>query len=85
MELHEVLRGKFLGWLHDPFPGNPGDASGYKYSGFLHGVSDKVRGEFQILSMLVGLFWESRTFGAIQARAGVQRRGAIIDNAGTNA
>jgi hypothetical protein len=31
---------------------------GYKYSGFLNEVSDRVRGEFQIVSMLVGLFWD---------------------------
>jgi len=57
-ELHEILHSKFVGWASDPFPDDPRAALGYKYSGFLHGVSDKVRGEFQIVSMLVGMFWE---------------------------
>ncbi len=57
-EVHEILRSKFAGWEYDPFPDDPQETLGYKYSGFLREVSDKVRGEFQIVSMLVGLFWE---------------------------
>jgi ppGpp synthetase/RelA/SpoT-type nucleotidyltranferase len=57
-ELHEVLREKFAGWERDPFHGDPQESLGYKYSGFLEMVSNKVRGEFQIVSMLVGLFWD---------------------------
>ncbi len=41
-----------------PFRDDPREALGQKYSGFLEKVSDRVRGEYQIVSMLVGLFWE---------------------------
>ncbi len=57
-ELHEVLLSKFPGWDRDPFHGDPQETLGYKYSGFLDKVSSRVRGEYQIVSMLVGLFWE---------------------------
>jgi ppGpp synthetase/RelA/SpoT-type nucleotidyltranferase len=57
-EVHEVLRGEFAGWHRDPFHDDPQEALGYKYSGFLDKVSNRVRGEFQIVSMLVGLFWD---------------------------
>ncbi len=58
IEVHEVLRGEFAGWDRDPFHGDPQEVLGYKYSGFLDKVSHRVCGEFQIVSMLVGLFWD---------------------------
>ena len=39
-----------------PFPDK--DIVGYKYYGYCAEVSDKIQGEYQILSMLIGLFWE---------------------------
>ncbi len=57
-DLHEVLRHQFSRWDRDPFQGDPLEKVGYKYSGFLDKVSNRVRGEFQIVSMLVGLFWD---------------------------
>ena len=58
IEVHEVLRAKFTEWKRDPFPDDPQETLGYKYSGFLRQVSNRVRGEYQVVSMLVGLFWE---------------------------
>jgi ppGpp synthetase/RelA/SpoT-type nucleotidyltranferase len=57
-QLNETLRKVFLGWDRDPFQGDPKETLGYKYSGFLHSASKRVSGEYQIVSMLVGLFWE---------------------------
>jgi ppGpp synthetase/RelA/SpoT-type nucleotidyltranferase len=57
-ELHKVLLSEFPGWDRDPFRDDPQETLGYKYSGFLDKVSNRVRGEYQIVSMLVGLFWE---------------------------
>lgn len=58
-ELNEVLRGVFPAWDRDPFQDDPQETLlGYKYSGFIHEVSERVSGEYQIVSMLVGLFWE---------------------------
>jgi hypothetical protein len=56
-ELNEILRTVFPGWDRDPFQGDQSETLGYKYSGF-HEVSKRVSGEYQIVSMLVGLFWE---------------------------
>lgn len=58
IDVHEVLQDKFTGWKSDPFRDDPEEALGYKYSGFLHEVSNRVRGQYQVVSMLVGLFWE---------------------------
>jgi hypothetical protein len=52
-----MLRKVFPEWDPDTFQGDPQETLGYKYSGFCR-VSKKVRGEYQIVSMLVGLFWE---------------------------
>lgn len=57
IELNETLRKVFPAWDRDPFQGDPQETLGYKYSGFLS-VSKRVSGEYQIVSMLVGLFWE---------------------------
>jgi ppGpp synthetase/RelA/SpoT-type nucleotidyltranferase len=57
IELDEALRKEFPVWDRDPFWGDPQEILGFKYSGF-HSVSERVRGEYQIVSMLVGLFWE---------------------------
>jgi ppGpp synthetase/RelA/SpoT-type nucleotidyltranferase len=57
-ELNEVLRGIFPRWDRDPFRDDPQETLGYKYSGFIREVSETVSGEYQIVSMLVGLFWE---------------------------
>jgi hypothetical protein len=56
-ELNEILRTVFPGWDRDPFQGDQNETLGYKYSGF-HEVSKRVTGEYQIVSMLVGLFWQ---------------------------
>lgn len=58
IEVNKVLRAKFIRWMSDPFRDDPQGALGQKYSGFIENVSDRVRGEYQIVSMLVGLFWE---------------------------
>jgi hypothetical protein len=39
-------------------PGDLEEALGFKYSGLLEQASKRVSGEYQIVSMLVGLFWE---------------------------
>lgn len=57
-DVHEALRTKFPAWDRDPFRGDPREELGYKYFGFLETVSKKVRCEFQVVSTLVGLFWE---------------------------
>lgn len=58
-EIDQELRKRFPHWTSDPVPGadDAGDPLAFKYNGFCE-ASLKVRGELQIVSMLIGLFWE---------------------------
>lgn len=55
----ELIRKRFPLWISDPVPAVPGSiqALAYKYHGFCseHAL---IHSEIQVLSMLVGLFWE---------------------------
>lgn len=58
-EIDGELRKQFPDWAADPVPGDDEDDEplAFKYCGFSE-ASTKVKGEFQIVSMLIGLFWE---------------------------
>ncbi|HEY6292340.1 MAG TPA: hypothetical protein VI455_12390 [Terriglobia bacterium] len=55
-DINRVLRKRFPSWQADPVVEN-GRLLAFKYSGYCQ-ASDKVRGEYQIVSTLIGLFWE---------------------------
>lgn len=57
-EINDALLRQFPGWNRDPFQNDPHETLGYKYSGMLKPASNRVRCEYQIVSMLLGLFWE---------------------------
>jgi ppGpp synthetase/RelA/SpoT-type nucleotidyltranferase len=59
LEIDGVLRERFSDWTADPVPPIPGTANllGLKYHGFC-GSHCQVRAEIQLISMLIGLFWE---------------------------
>jgi ppGpp synthetase/RelA/SpoT-type nucleotidyltranferase len=59
LEIDAELRGQFPIWTPDPVPGidENGKPLAFKYHGFCEASSD-VKGEVQIVSMLIGLFWE---------------------------
>jgi hypothetical protein len=58
-ETDQELSKRFSSWLPDPIPGDDeyDEPLALKYHGYCN-ASDKVRGEFQIVPMLTGLFWE---------------------------
>jgi len=58
VEVDGRLKGRFAGWTPDPVRDEGGIALALKYIGYCSGVSGKVRGEYQVVPMLVGLFWE---------------------------
>ncbi|MGA2742362.1 MAG: hypothetical protein ABSG65_33610 [Bryobacteraceae bacterium] len=51
------LRSEFPTWTPDPVK-DGGELQAFKYHGYCPQASDRVRGEYQIVSMLTGLFWE---------------------------
>jgi ppGpp synthetase/RelA/SpoT-type nucleotidyltranferase len=59
-EVDEGIRKRFNAWESDPVT-RLGEAElplVFKYSGYCNEASDRVRGEIQIVPMLIGLFWE---------------------------
>lgn len=58
-EIDDVLRGRFNHWTADPVPPAPGTAAALalKYHGYCS-KHCRIRSEVQLMSMLVGLFWE---------------------------
>ena len=59
VEIDAALRRNFPHWTPDPVPPLPGCANSLalKYHGYLD-TSCRVRAEIQLMSMLVGMFWE---------------------------
>ncbi|MGA2250047.1 hypothetical protein [Terracidiphilus sp.] len=58
IEVDNVLREHFPGWLSKPVQNENGSNLAPKYFGYRNKVSQRVRGEYQIVPMLLGLFWE---------------------------
>jgi ppGpp synthetase/RelA/SpoT-type nucleotidyltranferase len=56
LQVDRVLREIFGSWTADPVAVD-GEVLALKYHGY-PGASGRIRGEYQIVSMLVGLFWE---------------------------
>jgi ppGpp synthetase/RelA/SpoT-type nucleotidyltranferase len=56
-EIDSVLRLKFPLWHSDPVVGESGKVLAHKYSCYTE-ESNKIAVEYQVVSMLTGLFWE---------------------------
>jgi hypothetical protein len=58
-EIDQQLRERFPSWVPDPVPGPPANDEplAFKCYGYCE-ASQTVRGEFQVVSILTGLFWE---------------------------
>jgi ppGpp synthetase/RelA/SpoT-type nucleotidyltranferase len=56
-EIENALRMSFPNWTADPVEEH-GELTAFTYYGHCQGASDRVKGEYQIVSMLTGLFWE---------------------------
>lgn len=59
-EIDQRLRDRFLDRTFDPVPSHKenGEPLAFKYNGFCREASTEVRGEYQIVPMLIGLFWD---------------------------
>ena len=56
-EIDQVLREQFSSWHPDPVLAESGDILAYTYYGYC-AASNRVQGEYQVVPMLTGLFWE---------------------------
>ncbi len=57
-EVDRCLTECFTGWTPNPVPGEAGATLAPKYNGFCRDVSSKIRAEYQVVPLLVGLFWQ---------------------------
>ncbi len=58
IQVDEALRTFFADWTSDPVLDDRGDVLAPKYCGHCRDVSRKIQGEYQVVPMLIGLFWE---------------------------
>jgi ppGpp synthetase/RelA/SpoT-type nucleotidyltranferase len=56
-EVDNLLREAFRTWTPDPVDVD-GEIQALKYFGYCPKASDRVKGEYQVVSVLTGLFWE---------------------------
>jgi len=87
-EIDHVLRERFPSWAADPIV-NDQETLAFKYCGYCE-VRDKIRAEYQIVSMLIGLFWEvehsaiykpTPRFRGVTRSLGMQQRSQDVLNA----
>jgi hypothetical protein len=59
-EIDNVLRRQFPLWTSDPVPmqDRSDGILAHKYYGYCPGASSSIQGEYQVVPMLIGLFWE---------------------------
>ena len=59
--LNEVdlgLRTCFTDWKSDPVPDDRGEVLAHKYSGICQNVNPRIKAEYQVVPMLIGLYWD---------------------------
>ena len=56
-EIDAALRERFHSWTADPVRDDQGETLAAKYWGLCPGASDTIAGEYQVVSVLTGLFW----------------------------
>ena len=85
-EVDTLLRNVFPAWTSDPVTAD-GEVQALKYYGYCPQASNKVKGEYQVVSMLTGLFWEvehsaiykpDARLGQIALHLGMQQRTADV-------
>jgi hypothetical protein len=57
-EVDRALNTYFVDWIHDPVPVGQGAMLAPKYRGKCEDVSRSINAEYQIVPMLIGLFWQ---------------------------
>jgi hypothetical protein len=58
IEVDDALRDLFTGWASDPIPVCRGAVLVPKYSGKCLNVNSRIQAEYQVVPMLIGLYWE---------------------------
>jgi hypothetical protein len=59
--LNEVdieLRSRFADWSSDPVLDDRGEVLAHKYIGICRNVNARIKAEYQVVPMLIGLYWD---------------------------
>ena len=81
-EVNRLLRKEFHTWTSDPVE-DEGEVQAFKYYGYSQ-ASDKVKGEYQVVSMLTGLFWEVEHSAIYKNGCPAQRNRRPLRHAGAH-
>jgi ppGpp synthetase/RelA/SpoT-type nucleotidyltranferase len=74
--VHGIVRAKFADWKADPIVDSVGQTVAFKYHGRRSG-SDGFEAEIQVVSMLVGLFWEVEHSAVYKTSPSIERVRAL--------
>jgi ppGpp synthetase/RelA/SpoT-type nucleotidyltranferase len=85
-EVDLALRPHFEGWTSKPVRDSDGNPLAPKYFGYCEQASRRVRAEYQIVPMLLGLFWEVEHSAMYKSELvansnNMQKRRAEVENA----
>lgn len=58
IEVDRALSSVFTQWIPDPIPDGRGGVLAPKYKGKCKNVSSEIQAEYQIVPMLIGLYWD---------------------------
>jgi hypothetical protein len=76
LEVDDALRNVFPAWTSKPVKDARGADLAPKHFGYCQSVSSRVRGEYQVVPMLIGLFWDvehSALYKATPSLMGIAR------------
>lgn len=57
-QVDSTLRPYFRDWAAKPLKNDRSEIVAPKYHGYCRDISSKVQGEYQVVPMLIGLFWD---------------------------
>jgi hypothetical protein len=74
IQVDDVLRSRFPDWTSKPVVYGSGSTEAPKYFGYCDQISRKISGEYQVVPMLLGLFWEVEHAAMYKFRAAAQSK-----------
>jgi len=82
--IDEELRRNFPDWVFDPIRDDGGMHQASKYFGYCENVSRRIKAEYQVVPMLIGLFWEVEHSAMYKSELvanseGMKQRRAVVE------
>jgi hypothetical protein len=77
-EADRLLRAEFPDWSFDPIEDGAGKQLAFKYNGHYSGSTDGLQCEYQIVSTLIGLFWDVEHAAIYKQSPNFKRLGPVM-------